>query len=164
MDKVAAAIALLSVRGVGPVRIRKFLDSIQSAERAFSDVVQCKDMSLLQNVGLKAPLDDEVLSDAGRSAEALRRDGIDSVVWGDSQYNDSTHGSRKTLLPPILFVRGDISRLQKKSVGISGSRNVSDEGVIAAHGIVSQLVEAGVHIVSGGARGVDTAGHIVACV
>jgi DNA processing protein len=162
MDKAATAIALLAARGIGPVRIRKFLDKLALSNVSFSDAFSSEGISILQSIGLKDPIDPVVLLNAVSSADRLRREGVDCLVWGDSQYNDTTHGNRKTLLPPILFARGDTSILHKKSVGFSGSRNVSDEGVVAARGIVSQLVEAGADIVSGGARGVDTACHVAA--
>lgn len=65
-----------------------------------------------------------------------------------------------TNLPPFLFVLGDgVSEDDLRSVAVVGTRTPSSEGQRRAHRMASQLAEHGVAVVSGLARGIDTAAH-----
>lgn len=61
--------------------------------------------------------------------------------------------------PPILTIKGHKHLLQKKILGIVGARNASIHGCRLAHKIAQSLGEVGWTIVSGLARGIDTAAH-----
>src|SRR5207245_6785380 len=61
--------------------------------------------------------------------------------------------------PAFLFVRGEMSGGDPCAVGIVGSRRCSDYGRAMADRLARDLAAAGVTIVSGLARGVDTAAH-----
>jgi DNA processing protein len=62
-------------------------------------------------------------------------------------------------LPPFLFVRGRLRRDDAKAVAVVGTRNASDEGLRRATKLASLLAEQKVTVLSGLARGVDTAAH-----
>ena len=62
--------------------------------------------------------------------------------------------------PPMLWAVGDISLLQRPSISIVGARNASSLGTRMARALASELGEKGHVIVSGLARGVDTAAHL----
>ncbi|GFE65293.1 DNA-processing protein DprA [Litoreibacter roseus] len=64
--------------------------------------------------------------------------------------------------PPILWMIGNISLLQKPMVALVGARNASSLGTRMAKALASELSEAGFPVVSGLARGIDTAAHIAA--
>lgn len=59
----------------------------------------------------------------------------------------------------FVYYAGDISLLDKPSVAIVGAREVSDAGKNRAYKLARELVSAGVVVVSGLAKGVDTAAH-----
>ena len=59
--------------------------------------------------------------------------------------------------PQILFVRGDIDLLNTDCVSVVGSRQVSREGVLRAQKVAISLAENSYTLVSGLAKGVDTA-------
>ncbi|KMK68328.1 DNA-processing protein DprA [Puniceibacterium sp. IMCC21224] len=62
--------------------------------------------------------------------------------------------------PPILWVMGDIACLTRPMVALVGARNASSLGTRMARALASGLGEAGITVVSGLARGVDTAAHV----
>ncbi len=61
--------------------------------------------------------------------------------------------------PPFLTIRGKKELLQRDSIAIVGSRNASTNGLNFTHKIVKELSQADLVIVSGLARGIDTAAH-----
>jgi DNA processing protein len=62
----------------------------------------------------------------------------------------------------LLHLQGNPALLGLPSVAIVGSRKVSLKGLDAARDCAAQLARAGVNVVSGYAKGVDTASHIAA--
>ncbi|WP_242679106.1 DNA-processing protein DprA [Rhodobacter calidifons] len=61
--------------------------------------------------------------------------------------------------PPVLWVRGDVSLLHRPAIGMVGARNASSLGMRMARRLGQGLSEAGFTVVSGLARGIDTAAH-----
>ena len=61
--------------------------------------------------------------------------------------------------PPILFVRGHLGLLNKKTVAVVGSRNASVNGKRFAEHMARALGDAGYLVASGMARGIDAAAH-----
>lgn len=61
--------------------------------------------------------------------------------------------------PAVLFYRGDLTLLAGRRVAIVGTRNATASGRESARQIASGLAEAGVHVVSGLARGIDGCAH-----
>lgn len=62
-------------------------------------------------------------------------------------------------LPPFLTYRGALRDDDARSVAIVGTRQASEEGVAEASRLAAALTEAGVTVLSGLARGIDTAAH-----
>ena len=61
--------------------------------------------------------------------------------------------------PPVLFARGDLRLLADRRVAVVGTRNATAAGRQTARSLGGGLALAGVHVVSGLARGVDGAAH-----
>ncbi len=61
--------------------------------------------------------------------------------------------------PPVLWLRGDAGLLSRPMVAMVGARNASSLGIRMARRLAEQLSEAGFVVVSGLARGIDTAAH-----
>jgi len=64
--------------------------------------------------------------------------------------------------PPLLYVRGDVSMLQDAQLAVVGARRASPAGRRAARLLSTQLVEAGLHVCSGLAMGIDAEAHSAA--
>ncbi len=61
--------------------------------------------------------------------------------------------------PPLLCVKGDLSLLTRSAIAIVGSRNASAAGRKFTRMLASEIGGEGHAIVSGLARGIDTAAH-----
>ena len=62
-------------------------------------------------------------------------------------------------LPPFLFLRGETFDEDVRSVAIVGTREASEAGIRKAQRMSRLLAERGVTVISGLARGIDTAAH-----
>jgi DNA processing protein len=83
--------------------------------------------------------------------------GVEVVLQGDAGYPSLLVGD--PLPPPVLFMKGDRSLLLGRRVGIVGTRNATAAGRQTARSLGLGLAAAGVHVVSGLARGVDGVAH-----
>jgi DNA processing protein len=61
--------------------------------------------------------------------------------------------------PIVLYVRGRLSEKDRNAVAMVGSRMTTHYGIESARKLAYQLAYVGVTVVSGGARGIDTAAH-----
>lgn len=80
-------------------------------------------------------------------------------------YNDANYPTALADIPdppPILWAIGDISLLSRPMVAMVGARNASSLGTRMARKLAADLSEAGYVVVSGLARGIDTAAHLAA--
>jgi DNA processing protein len=83
--------------------------------------------------------------------------GIHALPWNDPRF--------PTLLgaipdgPPVLWYRGQLSALDAPAVAIVGSRAATSVSVDTAARLASDLAARGIVVVSGLARGVDSAAH-----
>jgi DNA processing protein len=61
--------------------------------------------------------------------------------------------------PPVIFIQGDLTAADKMAVAVVGSRKPSPYGLIVAEKLAKDLAAVGITVVSGMARGIDTASH-----
>jgi DNA protecting protein DprA len=61
--------------------------------------------------------------------------------------------------PPILYYKGSLAKLSRRGLAIVGTVDVSDEGVRRAHKLARLCTEHRIQVISGLAKGVDTAAH-----
>jgi DNA processing protein len=95
-----------------------------------------------------------------RAASALNRAevaAITAVGWDDPSYPPQLAVIADP--PPVLWVRGLMSACERPAVAIVGSRAGSSYALAVAERLAADLAERGVAIVSGLARGVDSAAH-----
>ncbi len=96
----------------------------------------------------------------GQAVERWQSRGIWVVGRGDPEYPTRLRERLKSAAPPVLYGCGERSILTGLSLAVVGSRD-PDEAVLEQTRAVGRLAaEAGVLLVSGGARGVDDAGKV----
>ena len=73
----------------------------------------------------------------------------------DTLYPAQLRRTLKQHAPIVLFGAGDARRLRGPGLAIVGSRNIDEDGAAFAHELGRKAVEAGLSVISGGARGTD---------
>ena len=121
----------------------------------------------LPRVGLTARLkaDDPELRECAARGLALarrvraeaERDGMGVLPWNDPRFPPALTTLEDG--PPLLWYRGQLEALQAPAVAIVGSRAASAPGMETAARLAADLAARGVCVVSGLARGIDSAAH-----
>lgn len=94
---------------------------------------------------------------AKREMDALHRCGGELICLGEPDYPSALRfGDRP---PPVLAIRGDTAALKRDAVAIVGSRNASVAGLKLTGQFARDIGAGDYIIVSGLARGVDSAAH-----
>ena len=93
---------------------------------------------------------------AAAIARAVERD-ITPIPWSDSAYPPALSAIIDP--PPVLWLRGQVAALEAPAVAIVGSRAATPYGLAVGERLAADLAARGVVIVSGLARGVDSAAH-----
>lgn len=81
--------------------------------------------------------------------------GVRPVGRGDELYPARMKQYLKSKAPAVLYYAGRDLLWLGGGMAVVGSRNISDEATVAIRRVVGECVEAGLAIVSGGARGAD---------
>ena len=103
---------------------------------------------------------DRYVESAVQQAELAASNGARLVTVLDKEYPATLRLIFN--LPPFLFVRGELREADLRSVAVVGTRQASEDGLRRARRMSGLLTERQVTVVSGLARGVDTAAHTAA--
>src|SRR5215216_4148474 len=150
-------VLLTMVKQIGPARFKLLLDRFGSAEAAWQ-------ASLLSLAG--AGLERRAIESLGKlrqetdpEAEWKRigEHGVSVVILDDPAYPNALREISDP--PPVLYVRGELSPADDWAVAVVGTRRASAYGRQATERIVADVARAGVTIISGLARGIDTHAH-----
>ena len=150
-EDAVARLRLIRTPSIGPVTYRQLLARFGTAAAALEAIPQ-----LAMNGGAQPP---RLASRAEVEREMAQtaRLGARYLFLGDRDYPPLL--ARIETAPPALIVRGDVSIATRTAIAIVGARNASAAACRFARGLAQQLGDAGATIVSGLARGIDTAAH-----
>ena len=101
----------------------------------------------------------ECLHRAQKELEFIDRYHIRVLFCQNEDYPQRLNRKECSDTPPVLYLRGNYTPNQPRTVAIVGTRRASDYGKEITHQIVSEMHEDGITIVSGLAYGIDTAAH-----
>ena len=158
MDSREALVALNLIEHVGPVRVRQLLEHFGNAPA----ILAASRQQLLQvrNIGdevAEAIASWEKNIDLTAELKRIEDFGCRIVTQADAEYPELL---REIYDPPIvLYVKGDLLPKDKNSVALVGSRLTTHYGIETARKLAYQLAYLSVTVVSGGARGIDSAAH-----
>jgi len=153
-----AYIALNMIDGVGPVRVRALLDQFGQPENIFT--ASRSELQQVNGVGADTAgniADWRTGIDLDAELARIEKTGVRVVTRADDDYPKNL---REIYDPPlVLYVRGTLTERDAVAVGIVGSRRTTLYGQEMSRKLAYQLARVGVTVVSGLARGIDTAAH-----
>ncbi|HEX9998511.1 MAG TPA: DNA-processing protein DprA [Abditibacterium sp.] len=149
-----------SYAGLAPNRARAALQRLGGPQEVL-DAAQNGDALLRESDGLSekavAKLRDCATRDVSKQLEAMETHQIALLLDSDPLYPRALSAIPDA--PPYLFMRGAMLEADERAVAIVGTRQVTEYGRGLAHRFGTELARAGVTVVSGLARGIDTAAH-----
>jgi len=158
MDSREALVALNMVEHVGPVRVRQLLEHFGEAPA----ILSASKSQLLRVRGIGEETAESIVNweksvDLAAEMKRIADSGCEIVIQSDPHYPELL---REIYDPPtVLYVKGNLTAKDKNGVAMVGSRMTTHYGIEVARKLAYQLAYVGVTVVSGGARGIDTAAH-----
>ena len=151
---------LSRIPGIGPVRVNSLLQYFETAENIFAATeAELKAVSGIGRKTMDSILKSRDLEKIKRSYDKLKERGIYFVAKNEAKYPEKL---RHNFDAPLgLYVRGELPREDKKVLAIVGARDCSSYGRELAYLFAKELSKAGIQIISGMARGVDSAGRCI---
>ncbi len=153
-----ALIVLNRVPGMGPARSRALCQAFGGAGAVLE--ASAWELGRVRGVGEKvagAIREAAERFDVGREEAAARSCGARIVTQADGDYPEVL---RELCDAPLcLYVRGELKGWEGRARGVVGTRRESHYGLAQAERLAYGAAKAGFAIVSGLARGIDTAAH-----
>ena len=147
-----ALLRLIRSENVGPITVRQLLDRFGTAEAALAALPE-----LARRGGRRRPIKVASRDEAQRELAALEACGAEALALTDKAYPRALAAIPDA--PPVLAVLGHPHLLERRAVAVVGARNASANGRRLAERLATDLGQNGYLVVSGLARGIDTAAH-----
>ncbi len=147
-----------NLQGIGKVKRKKLLECFQTTKAVFEakrdelekiPELRHADIDLLINQRIKEAVQEEYCK--------MRQKGIVFILRDEKEYPEKLRYIYDS--PDVLYVRGKLPDAKKKAIAIVGARNCSVYGMEMAGQFGKELAKAGVEIISGLARGIDSSAH-----
>src|SRR5216684_3762072 len=158
MNSTEASIALNMLPTVGPVRLRKLRQVFEKPER----VLAAKGSELRKVEGIGREVADQIsnwesIVNLADELDRIREFGATVITQDSPSYPKPL---REIHAPPIvLYVWGELQERDHHALAIIGARRTTHYGSECAKKLSYQLAYAGLTVISGLARGIDTAAH-----
>ncbi len=146
------------VPGMGPVRLKNLLEVFETPVRVLTAGKAA--LESVKGIGrdtANSLAEWEATVDLAAELKRIEAFGARVISWDSPEYPESL--STIANPPIVLYVWGDLHVEDAHAMGIVGSRSVTHYGTETAKKLSFQLAYAGYAIVSGLARGIDTAAH-----
>ncbi len=150
-------LALRMVPGLGTRKAGVLIERLRTPQAVFR-----ASLTELEGVGLSGSIAQSIVSgcsfdEAAQQQDRMREAGAVAITMGDARYPDLL---RQIFDPPlVLFARGNVDLLRSLSFAVVGTRRPTPYGIAVAERLSGDLARAGLTIVSGMARGIDSAAH-----
>lgn len=151
-------LALKSISGIGNRTFKRLLTYFGTPENVFKS--SRKDLLATEVVSLRVVSEIQNFKEENRIRKELKevkRRGFHLISFGDDEYPNYLRQIHDP--PPILYINGEHMPDIGLAIGIVGSRHPTQYGIAMTRELSSGLVGFGLTIISGMARGIDTAAH-----
>jgi DNA processing protein len=158
MNSTEACLALNMLPTMGPVRLRKLLQVFEQPER----ILIAKRDQLRKVDGIGNEVADQIsnwesIVDLPAELKRIKDFGATVITQASPSYPKPL---REIHAPPIvLYLWGELQERDHHAIGIIGARRTTHYGSESAKRLAYQLAYAGLTVISGLARGIDTAAH-----
>ncbi len=151
-------IALNMVPGVGAITYRKLLNAFQTPEGVFSAPPHL--LRAIPGIHEKAVnhiLRFEVTASLEKEFMEIEKHHVHVITWDDDEYPEQL----KMIFdpPPLLYVKGNVFQSYEVMISVVGSRKASTYGRTVCEHLCREFAVKGMSVVSGMARGIDSAAH-----
>lgn len=157
MDNISYLLALHSINGLGPIRLKAVLEYFKDPKLVWeANPKEFLKFGIPKNVvdlfsETRKKLDPE------KYLASIQKSGISWLTIFDENYPKLL---KEIYDPPmVLYFKGEILKKDEKAVAVVGTRKMTSYGKLVTEKLTKGLVEVGITIVSGLARGVDSQAH-----
>lgn len=157
MKNIPYLLALHSIDGLGPIRLKAILDYFKDPKLAWeASGSEIKSIGIPQGV-VELLLERRKKLEPEKYAQSMTKSGIKWLSVFDDNYPKLL---AQIYDPPVVFFyKGEILPSDERAIGVVGSRKMTDYGKVVTENFTAKLVEGGLTIVSGLARGIDSTAH-----
>lgn len=157
VDDLKYWLAFSRIPSIGRVRFKRLSDHFADLGEAWR-----APLSQLELAGLDRRSAEAVVAARGRieperEMERTLAAGVQALRWKDASYPALLREIYD--LPPVLYVKGALTEAHRWAVSVVGTRRATAYGREAAERFAGDLARQGITVVSGLARGIDTAAH-----
>lgn len=158
MNNIPYLLALHSIDGLGPIRLRAMLDYFKDPKLAWeADALEARRIGIPETT-VQRLMDRRKELDPCKYLESIKKAGIRWLTVFDENYPKLLG---EIYDPPIvLYYKGEISNWNHPAIAVVGTRKITGYGRVVTEQFTKGLSNAGLTIVSGLARGVDSQAHI----
>ena len=158
MTFLESILALNLLPGIGPIRVRRLIQHFGGAE----GVLRAPQNKLTAVSGIGSEIASMIASwedhvDLQGELASIKSRGITLLTPEDSAWPPPFHHLPDA--PLLLYVWGNVLESDSRSLAVVGSRKTTHYGRDCTHKLSFQLAHMGLTIISGLARGIDTAAH-----
>ena len=151
-----AALALKHTEGLGPKGAANLLKAYGSAYAAILASGEWRRHNISEPA-IQAFKSESWRGPAGKEWGLAKQPHTNILLWTNPHYPQTL---KEIPTPPVfLYAKGNIELLSYPGVGVVGARRASPDALAASHRLASELSKAGVTVISGMARGVDSKAH-----
>jgi DNA processing protein len=161
MEHIRPWLLLKSVRGIGNLLFKRLIDAFEHPQHVFDafdqDLLQVEGMTpkLVQSIR-KHHLPPELENEIKRLTRSTPPHPFHVITLQDEAYPRLLREIPDP--PPLLYVLGNLP-LQFAGIALVGSRHATRYGLEAARSLARNLARRGLTVISGLAKGIDTAAH-----
>jgi len=152
-----ALLALALAPGLGPRRILDAMRQLEAPSQIFGMPLTGIEALRFPAAAAQFVFDGKARAGAEQEWNRAREQGVQFVTLACPQYPERLKEIYDP--PPVLWVRGNASLLARTSIAVVGTRHPTPYGTGIAEMMARDLSARGMLIVSGMARGIDTAAH-----
>jgi len=150
---------LRAVPGIGDIRFRYLIDHFGSPEAVFQTGFSgLREVKGIDQKLAQAIIEHKNTAHPEKELALIEQYKVAVVTYLDAEYPANLKTAPD--FPVLLYIQGNLIPEDAKAIAIVGSRRATTYGALTARKLAQELALAGITVVSGFARGIDTESHL----